>query len=232
MKINLKTIKKVYINLDGDNERNNDICNFFNSLNYSNYERFGGARLKKQARCFNIGCSTSHNQLMKKYKDHVPFILFEDDCKPTQWYNEYVVDGEIEVPDDADVIYLGYSTAGHHAWFRGQPINDKWFLLESCMATHAMIFLNKNAIETYIENSTATIKEKIALDVGYARDILTPKKLKIYAPKKVLFYQNNGCVITTHVTVDFDNNNWTSYNHNNTVNFNRQIIYDNQPIIR
>jgi hypothetical protein len=132
-----------------------------------------------------------------------------------------VVDGKIEVPDDADVVYLGYSTAGHYQWFRGESINDKWMRLKSCMATHAMLFLN-DKIDVFIQNSNKSIREKEALDVAYAREVLSV--LKVYAPKKVLFYQNNGCVITTHVTTEPELNKWSSYNHDGSLKFDREIV--------
>ena len=223
MIIDLKTIKKVYINLAKDVQKNRSIQEYFNSLDYSNYERFDAVALPKQKNCFNAGCSASHNTLMKRYRGNIPFVLFEDDCKPTQWYSEYVVDGKIDVPDDADVVYFGYSTAGHHHWFRGESIDDKWMRLKSCMATHAMLFLN-DKIDVFIQNSDKTIREREALDMGYAKEVL--KNVKVYAPKKVLFYQNNNCVITTHVTAEPELNKWSSYNHDGSLNFDRQIIYD------
>jgi hypothetical protein len=223
MIIDLKTIKKVYINLVKDVQKNRNIQEYFTNLGYSNYERFDAISLPKQKNCFNAGCSASHNTLMKRYRENVPFVLFEDDCKPTQWYSQYVVDGKIDVPDDADAVYLGYSTAGHDVWFRGESINDKWMRLKSCMATHSILFLN-NKIDVFINNSDKTIREKEALDIGYAKEVLN--NIKVYAPKKVLFYQNNGCVITTHVTAEPELNKWSSYNHDGSLNFDRQIIYD------
>ncbi len=224
MIVDLRTIKKAYINLARDVVKNNNIRQYMNELGYSNYERFDAISLPKQKNCFNAGCSASHNTVMKKYRNSVPFLLLEDDCKPTKWYSEYVVDGKIEVPDDADVVYLGYSTAGHHQWFRGESINDKWMRLKSCMATHAMLFLN-DKINVFIQNSDKSIREKEALDMAYAKDVIS--NVKVYAPKKVVFYQNNGCVITTHVTAEPELNKWSSYNHDGTLNFDRQIIYDN-----
>ena len=223
MIIDLKNIKKVYINLAKDVQKNKSIREYFTSLQYTNYERFDAVSLPKQRNCFNAGCSASHNRLMKQYRQNVPFVLFEDDCRPTQWYSEYVVDGKIDVPDDADAVYLGYSTAGHDAWFRGESINDKWMRLKSCMATHCILFLN-DKIDAFINNSDKTINEREALDMGYAKEVL--KNVKVYAPKKVLFYQNNGCVITTHVTAEPELNRWSSYNHDGSLNFDRQIIYD------
>lgn len=224
MIINLKTIKKVYINLKRDANKNQDIISYMNSLEYKNYERFDAISLPKEKNCFNAGCSASHNKLMKQYKNEIPFLLLEDDCKPSKWYDEYVSDGMIDVPDDSDVVYLGYSTAGHHHWFRANSINEKWIQLKSCMATHAMLFLN-NSIDVFIKNSDKTIAEKEALDMGYAKEVMN--KVKIYAPKKVLFYQNNNCAITTHVTTEPELNKWSSYNHDGSLNFDRQIIYDN-----
>ena len=223
MIIDLKNIKKVYINLARDVVKNTQFNEHMKQLGYDNYERFDAVLMKKEKNCFNGGCSTSHNVLMKKHRNSIPLLVMEDDCKPTQWYSDYVSNGKIDVPDDADVVYLGYSTAGHDVWFKGESINEKWMRLRSCMATHAILFLN-DKIDAFIKNSDKTIRIKEALDMGYAKEVLND--IKVYAPKKVLFYQNNGCVITTHVTVEPELNKWSSYNHDGSLNFDRQIVYD------
>lgn len=226
MKINLKTIKKVYINPDRDVIRKNQIENFFKNLEYQNYERFPGVVLPKQKGCFNIGCSTSHKLAMEKYKNQLPFILFEDDCKPTQWYNEYVnAEGNLEIPYEPDVVYLGYSLAGHHGWFRGSTIKDNWIILKSAMATHSILFLTEKGIDVFLKTCIEGIQKKEPLDISYANLMRNNHDIKVYAPRKVLFYQNNGCVLTTHATVDPENNKWASYNHDNSLKFHREIIY-------
>lgn len=218
MILNLKTIKKVYVNLDRDVERRNRFENTLKELQYTNYERFS-ARLLPKIRDFNHGCSQSHHDLMKQYQNNLPLFLLEDDAKNTIWYDEYVKDGEIEVPDDADVIYLGYSTGGD--WntigtnFTPNHYNDKWMLLKHCLGTHAIIFINN--IEMFIENSKSTINRKIPLDVGYAKEILP--HLRVYAPIKSLFYQWDKCWPTTNVLVDTIKKQWISHKENGSINF-------------
>ena len=92
MILNLKTIKKVYVNLDRDTERRNRFENTLKHLQYTNYERFS-ARLLPKIRDFNHGCSQSHHDLMKQYQNNLPLFLLEDDAKNTIWYDEYVKDG-------------------------------------------------------------------------------------------------------------------------------------------
>lgn len=230
MIIDLKTIKKVYINLSSNFNRRKEFENAMHQLNYENYERFDAINLPKQRGCFNAGCSASHNTLMKQYKNQVPFLLFEDDAAPTLWYSEYVNSGKIEIPDGADAVYLGYSMAGHDNWFKSEPINDEWLRVTSCMATHAILFLTKQGIEAFINNSDHTIATKQPLDIGYASGVLP--NIKVYAPKKAVYYQKNNCVITTNVIVNPEINKWSSYNHDGTLHFDRQIIYDNNDMSR
>ena len=226
MNINIKTIKKIYINPDRDVKRKNDIENFFKTLGYENYERFPGVVLPKQKNCFNIGCSTSHKLAMEKYQNEIPFVLFEDDCKPTQWYDEYVnKEGILEIPGEPDIVYLGYSLAGHHGWFRASTIKDNWIILKSAMATHSILFLSKKGIDIFLKSCIDGIQRKEPLDVSYAKLMRNNHDIKVYAPKKVLFYQNNGCVMTTHVTVNPEDNKWATYHHDNNLNFEREIIY-------
>lgn len=221
MIIDLKTIKKVYINLDKDVERKNKFEKILKKLNYINYERFSARELKK-IKAFNHGCSKSHYDLMIQYKNTLPLLLLEDDIAPTKWYNEYVIDNKIEIPDDADAVYLGYSTGGDWKTIGIDfvPINydDKWILLKHCLATHAILFLN-NSINKFIENCELTIKNKIPLDVGYAKEVLP--FLKVYAPKKALFYQWDKCWPTTNVIVDTNLKKWISYKQDGIINFER-----------
>jgi hypothetical protein len=222
MIIDLKNIKKVYINLDRDLDRKNKFKNTIKELGYTNIDRFS-ARLLPKIRDFNHGCSQSHYDLMNQYKNELPLFLMEDDAKPTKWYNEYVIDGKIDVPDDADAIYLGYSTAG--SWeslgvdFSAVDYNDKWMLLKHCLGTHAIVFLN-DKIDYFINNSENTIQKQIPLDIGYAKEVIP--NIKLYAPKKSLFYQWDKCWITTNVITDTIKKTWTSYNENGSLNFIRE----------
>jgi len=63
MIIDLQNIKKVYINLDRDQERKSKFEHTLNELHYTNYERFSARLLPKQ-KAFNHGCSQSHLDLM------------------------------------------------------------------------------------------------------------------------------------------------------------------------
>ena len=221
MIIDLQNIKKVYINLDRDTERKSRFEHTLNELHYTNYERFS-ARLLPKKRAFNHGCSQSHLDLMSMNRTTSPLFVMEDDARNTMWYNEYVTDGKIEVPDDADVLYLGYSTGGD--WntigtdFTPQPYDNKWMRLKHCLGTHAIIFINH--IDKFIENSKSTIERKIPLDVGYAKEVLST--IKVYAPLKSLFYQWDKCWPTTNVIVNPENNEWVSYKEDGSVNMTRK----------
>ena len=220
MIINLKTIKKVYINLDRDVDRKVKFEKTLSDLNYTNTSRFS-ARLLPKIRDFNHGCSQSHHDLMRENLQNLPLFVMEDDARNTKWYDEYVQDGQIEIPNDADVVYLGFSTAG--CWknlgvnFYAEPYNDKWVKLKHCLGTHAMVFLNNNALNCFIENSKSTIQRKIPLDIGYAKEVIP--NLKVYAPIKSLFYQWDKCWITTNTTIDTKLKQWTSFKEDGSVNF-------------
>lgn len=224
MLINLKNIQKVYINLDKHTERNTKFKNTITELGYSNVERFS-ARLLPKIKAFNHGCSQSHYDLMKIYENNLPLFVLEDDAKQTVWYDEYVIDGKIEIPDDSDVIYIGYSTGGDlkNIGVDFAPIheNEKWMKLKHCLGTHAIIFLN-NSIKAFIKNAETTIQNQIPLDVGYAKDVLP--FLNVYAPTKSLFFQWDKCWPTTNVICEPLINTWTSYTLDNKINFVRKYI--------
>ncbi len=55
-----------------------------------------------------IGCKESVKKTLQlALQSNDPVLVLEDDCSPTDWYKSTV-----EVPDDADALYLGTSVRG------------------------------------------------------------------------------------------------------------------------
>jgi len=89
MILDLKTIKKVYINLDRDVDRKNQFEKTLSNLNYTNTHRFS-AKLLPKIKDFNHGCSQSHYELMCENLQNIPLFIMEDDAKNTKWYDDRV----------------------------------------------------------------------------------------------------------------------------------------------
>ena len=101
MKIDLRKIPAVYMNLEQHTEKNDNMQQMLKDCGFENIIRMEGVpRPDKPV----AGCSAAHFKGLQEVDP--PFILFEDDCVVKNFRHE------IEVPDDADGVYLGISSWG------------------------------------------------------------------------------------------------------------------------
>ena len=138
----------------------------------------------------HLGCAIS---TINMYKSTLPPVLcIEDDCGLTENYND-----ELDVPDDADAVYLGTSvwgvTNGQTAWrnFSITKYNDKFYKIEGMCSAHAVLFLNNNFLghlnkigESYNMEST------VPFDYLFCQE---QKKFNVYGVAKPMFYQKGDC---------------------------------------
>lgn len=143
MLIDLKNIPAYYINLPQHTEKKNKVETTLKSLNIFNIQRLEGFPYPHNP---VAGCSRAHYHALN---DRVlPFLLLEDDVI----INESVWnDGFIEVPDDADAIYLGTSTWGRMNGHNGEYV--QYDILKefpgvlkvyNMLATHAILYLTED----------------------------------------------------------------------------------------
>ena len=100
MNLDLREIPAVYINLDRDVEKKEKIESSLKELGFKNIIRLSGV----EHDIGKVGCAISHALAMEEVEP--PFIVFEDDCVPLNF--EPIID----IPDDADAVYLGISSWG------------------------------------------------------------------------------------------------------------------------
>lgn len=134
----------------------------------------------------HLGCAIS---TVNMYKSVLPPVLcLEDDCRLTENYND-----ELEIPDDADAVYLGTSvwgvTNGQSDWgnFTIKKHSDKFYKIEGMCSTHAVLFLNNNFLghinkigESYNMEST------VPFDYLMCQEQI---KFNVYGVAKPMFYQ-------------------------------------------
>ena len=120
----------------------------------------------------------AHVNILRKNVDDVPVLILEDDVK---W------DGtmELEVPNDADAVYLGNSNRGNTLlkWPSLSKFDSKYYRVYSMRATHAIIYISsryKIAAANSIENGGVVLDESLAN---------IQKNYKIYTRDKPVFYQ-------------------------------------------
>jgi len=120
-----------------------------------------------------------------------PFICLEDDCNVTPWFRHV-----IDIPEDADGVYLGISKWSMHPHFdkaviayQGGPLNQYPDVtrLVNMLSNHAVLFLTRAWTEACLKayEQTSTWDSP---DYDILQSRLMPS-FKVYSLKKPLFYQ-------------------------------------------
>lgn len=136
-----------------------------------------------------LGCALSTVELYKTLNP--PVLVLEDDCGITAHYND-----NIDVPDNADAVYLGTSSWGARngisEWANSEliPYNDNFYKLNGMTSAHAILFLNSNFLnhlnkigESYNEESPMPFDYLIAQE---------QHKFNVYGVAEPLFFQKDS----------------------------------------
>jgi len=196
MKINLLEIPVYYINLERDVDKNNKMMTMLSEVGFKQIERIGGVLDLQNS---VAGCSKAHHKALSTLTS--PFILFEDDCILCEENFKSI----IEIPDDADALYLGISTWGRMNGHEGECIQyDKVnnytniFRIYNMLGGHSIIYFN---------NFYRELCEKIAYHAGYVienyQDIgfaEVQKFFKIYSLNDPFFYQTSNLWTKNSIT--------------------------------
>jgi len=190
MNINLLDVPVYYINLDDDEDKRKSTETLLKRTGFRNVHRIS-AIFHEKGRI--IGCARSHYEILKDAKP--PFIIVEDDCALNK---DFI--NEIEVPDDADALYLGISHWGRYLNHSGpyvhyEKVNDEIVRVYNMLATHAIMYLS----QTYVD-----ICKRISyhygyeveghLDIGFAE---VHKFYNVYSFDEPLFRQYDWSAVTT-----------------------------------
>ena len=204
MKILLNEIPAYYINTDGDMNRNVRIKELLNSLKFSSFARVPGFYSGDGPDHHRIGCAKSQISILKQMldrEDFTPFILFEDDIDLRKNFNS--LDLLVDIPDDADALYLGLSVSGtgsgshKSGWFCEPAVAGKYNNLNNIhkvtnmLNAHAILYLSKKYTETvYLAQHLALAdSEIVAGDCAVAYYV--NKNFNVFALDEPIFYQND-----------------------------------------
>ena len=190
MKVNLTDIPVYYVNLEGEDEKRKHTESMLKNLGFKYVRRFNA--IKHEAGRI-IGCARSHYSILSTAKP--PFIILEDDCALNK---EFVP--EIDLPEDADCLYLGISHWGRYMNHSGpfvhtKRISDEFVRVYNMLATHAIAYFSKEYVDICrrvayhygyeIENH---------LDIGFAE---IHKLYNVYSYDEPLFRQYEWSAVTT-----------------------------------
>lgn len=185
MKINLLDIPVYYINMAKDVHKKEHIEKQLNDLGFKYINRIDAVEDKSNGR---VGLSKSQMKALSQAP--APFIVLEDDADPKHFVKE------IEVPDDADALYLGNSQwgfqsshAGFYLKYKKVKDNPDIFRIFNMLSSHAILYLTNDYVNMCIR-TTKYCAEVYAMpmDVPFA---MIQRFFNIYAVNKPIFVQKD-----------------------------------------
>jgi uncharacterized protein YfaT (DUF1175 family) len=210
MIIDLKDITTYYINLKEHTTKNHKVKSLLRELNFKNVIRLEGYHYPSNP---IAGCSRAHFHSLDK--TNPPFILLEDDVFifKERWNN-----GIIEVPDDADAVYLGTSTwgrmNGHNGEFIQYDVIDEFpgiLRIYNMLATHAILYFSEEYVSMIkrVAYHTGYIIEDYN-DVGFAE---VQRYFKVYALNEPMFAQSSNIIGTNKPITSLDHKECMCFVH-------------------
>lgn len=137
-----------------------------------------------------MGCAASHLECINMFKP--PFIIVEDDCSFT--VNNF--NPIIEIPDDTDILYLGFSVNSAHPYhhydidggFKVYQEDENLFRILDMLGTHAIACISDKGVEIRKNTNIKAFIKRELLDIHLARCLYM---CKAYGFKIPLFYQDS-----------------------------------------
>lgn len=182
MNIKLSSIKTYILTIPSNKKRFDNLIEELDHLdNKLNVNIFYGETIPSY-----LGCAISTVNLYKSISSIS--LCLEDDCSLTEYYTD-----NLNLPDDADAVYLGTSvwgvTNGHTDWrnFNVKKYNDDFYKIEGMCSTHAVLFVNDNFL-----NHLNKIGESYGIHSTVPFDYLMCQeqhKFNVYGVAKPFFYQ-------------------------------------------
>jgi GR25 family glycosyltransferase involved in LPS biosynthesis len=190
MQIDIKSLPVHYINMNRHAEKNLDMIQLGRDLKFNNYLRTEGVDMPGHPKA---GCATSHYNIFKTMNQ--PTVILEDDCvilnKKTT----------IDVPDDADAVYLGLSNWGYldssselgNFSHKRHKDYDNIYKVDGMLATHAILYISQEYIDMSTRVARWHAENDRHIDQGLA---LIQKYFNVYALGTPMFYQHSNRVAT------------------------------------
>lgn len=183
MKVNLQETKNYLINLDDALGRLTQSSDLLED-NHLPFERFPGIKNEVGV----VGCAMSHQSLLKTASS--PCLILEDDIGMEDSFRL-----QLDIPDEADAVYLGVS---NHGYVRGydsvgiknivmaSQYDDQYKRVYNMCSTHAILYLTDSYISAALEKIEECLEFEMSFDLGLAS---IHKDFVILTPNKPFFYQ-------------------------------------------
>jgi len=151
-----------------------------------------------------VGCTIAHMKAQQAAEDdgNIPALFLEDDCLETKHFKS-----TIEVPDDADAIYLGHSHWGVHGFMskgagaEWSSVNDDIIRVYNMLAAHAVLIINPE----YLHDCRKY--HKMNIEGPWWHDCSTATRMKywnVYAPRQPYLYQREQISATERSITEYN----------------------------
>ena len=183
MNLDLRKIPVIYINLDKDVEKNEQMKVMLSDLGFENIIRLSAYSFPDKPLS---GCAFSWCNALQKVEP--PFLVLEDDCVIKNFKPE------IEIPDNTDALYLGISSWGRMNGHSGpfvqyEKVGYNFLRLYNMLSTHSILYLSSEytSLCAKIAKHWSDIGDH--LDIGFAE---VQKYYNVYAFDEPMFYQTSS----------------------------------------
>ena len=141
MKIDLTKVPSVYMNLKHHKEKNDRTQKLLQECGFETIIRVEGSYRPDNP---PAGCAAAHYNGLCEIDP--PFVLFEDDCLLHHYQST------LEVPDDADAVYLGISQWARYFSFSGpfvhyKEVNENLVRVYNMLGGHSILYLTTDYVK-------------------------------------------------------------------------------------
>lgn len=207
MIIDLRKIPAVYMNLEQHTAKNKNMQDILSICGFENIIRVEGTYMPDKP---ISGCAAAHYNALQEVDP--PFILFEDDCMPKNFKPM------IEIPNDADAVYLGISSWGRMNGHSGPfvkytKVGRDFYRVYNMLSGHAILYLTPEYVNICkkIAYHSAYIVEDYYHDIGFAE---IQRWFNVYAFDDPMFYQTSGYHGTVNALSSYPTHDCMSFDFN------------------
>jgi len=194
LEIDLRKVPAVYMNLERHTEKNDKMRSMLEECGFETILRVEGLDVPENPQA---GCAGAHYNGLIEIDP--PFVLFEDDCLIHNF------NPVIEVPEDADAVYLGTSQWARYLQFSGpfvhyEKATDDIVRVYNMLGGHAILYLT----EDYV-GMCQRISRHACEVIGYNQDpgfAEVQKYFNVYSVDDPFFKQSgyNNAVTTCKIS--------------------------------
>ena len=183
MNLDLRDIPAIYINLEKDVDKNQNMKSMLNQYGFNNIIRLNAEYTPDNPL---VGCSLSHYNALCEIDP--PFIVFEDDCMVK------TLRSTIEIPDDSEAVYLGISSWGRMNSHSGPCVQSEsggfgMVRLYNMLSAHSVLYLDEEYTSLCKRISYNSYETAQHQDIGFAE---IQRYYNVYAFNDPLFYQTSS----------------------------------------